>query len=508
MEEIYKPIPNFPNYEISNMGNVKSIKTGNLLRQENKRPYVRLYAEKQQTNRYIDELVCAVHLDFYHGQTIKHFDGNIKNNSSRNLSFSTEYDGRDFIVYHEKGKGGECTCYSTKTNMIFTMKHIHAFPDQWHKFELFKQFHKRDEDGHCYADGNCLSEFAGYMRAWNKETSNNDIYKINYTNFYRNSTAVSRTLDDLINEDMLEKMEDITYDESCLVDKCNNGGLQYLNPEYKNNSVGCFGVDFSANYPTAMNNPNFLIPTNKPTEQTLTELPEELQLGIYRVKISCANDDFKKVFAYSADHHYTNIDINLARKCQKRFNVKIELIKDEKPNAFVHELFVTGDKIFSKWYGTLIQLKRKFPKNGLVKHLLSSAWGQITQMKRVNVNVNDKDKLNEMFNDPSYEMIELFRNNRNEYYQFVPVTGTYKYNLRIKQFLTAYTRSQIAEVILDGDNIDYFVRVQTDGVVFTKQIDYKKFPGLQIEDKTTGFIHWQNVNRYDKIFHIVHNQPV
>ena len=69
----------------------------------------------------------------------------------------------------------------------------------------------------------------------------------------------------------------------------------------------------------------------------------------------------------------------------------------------------------------------------------------------------------------------------------------YKHNFRLKSFLTSYGRVKIAEVIMK--DIDFVLRVHTDGVVFNKEMKLD-FLRLIAEDKTTGKINWKGVNNY------------
>ena len=95
--------------------------------------------------------------------------------------------------------------------------------------------------------------------------------------------------------------------------------------------------------------------------------------------------------------------------------------------------------------------------------------------------------------DIEYYIHELIIKKHSEYYILVPIENAYKFNIRIKPFLTSQCRKGIANVIID--NLGSFVRVQTDGACFTKEIDYEKYDGLVPEVKTTGTIHWKNVNQ-------------
>ena len=76
----------------------------------------------------------------------------------------------------------------------------------------------------------------------------------------------------------------------------------------------------------------------------------------------------------------------------------------------------------------------------------------------------------------------------------------YKYNIRIKSFLTSYARINCSKLALE--NINNVVRIQTDSVVFSEPLTKKqldKFKNLKPEDKTTGEIYFEHVNLYNKI---------
>ena len=62
-------------------------------------------------------------------------------------------------------------------------------------------------------------------------------------------------------------------------------------------------------------------------EKTLTKLPrsKKIKPGFYRVNISCHEENFKKIFAFSPKNTYTHTSLQHAIKHQKTFNVKIDL---------------------------------------------------------------------------------------------------------------------------------------------------------------------------------------
>lgn len=87
----WRKIKNFQNYEISDSGDVRSLKTGKVMRPfESNSGYlsVRLFDESRHHTRYIHRLVAENFLD--NDQIdfeINHIDGNKHNNSSSNLEW-------------------------------------------------------------------------------------------------------------------------------------------------------------------------------------------------------------------------------------------------------------------------------------------------------------------------------------------------------------------------------------------------------------------------------------
>ena len=78
-------------------------------------------------------------------------------------------------------------------------------------------------------------------------------------------------------------------------------------------------------------------------------------------------------------------------------------------------------------------------------------------------------------------------------YKIIDVNKPYKYNIRLKPFITAYGRIRTARVALE--NLDNVVRIHTDGIVFDKPIT-TDLPNFIPEKKTTGHIQFNSVNDY------------
>lgn len=99
MEEIWKPAPGFEGfYEVSNKGNVKSVKTGKLLkRSKTKRGYIRVWLTKRldddrilRKSVRVHRLVALAFIPKVEGKDfIDHIDGNPGNNNVENLRWVT-----------------------------------------------------------------------------------------------------------------------------------------------------------------------------------------------------------------------------------------------------------------------------------------------------------------------------------------------------------------------------------------------------------------------------------
>jgi len=92
MEE-YRPIIDFDNYEVSNLGNVRNIKTGRILKGSvNGRGYlmVGLSKDKKPTKKTIHRIIAEVFIDNPENKpSADHIDNDKKNNDIKNLRWAT-----------------------------------------------------------------------------------------------------------------------------------------------------------------------------------------------------------------------------------------------------------------------------------------------------------------------------------------------------------------------------------------------------------------------------------
>ena len=324
---------------------------------------------------------------------------------------------------------------------------------------------------------------------WNEELKDNNILTIDYFKYFTHYIAVLMTFKRLC-KGKYEDHEPIDATESKWIEATHNGGLTYCNSGIHNS----YGYDFSAFYPTLMGQYKFIIPNKKGIEQYLKEIPNKISLGFYRVKITSDHKHATKLFAFSPDDVYNNISLDHAYELQDDYNFKIDLIIDDKPNAYIYPPGVRSSSVFGVWVDKLSKIKMKYPKNKLIKHLLSSLWGTLSQSNNI---IKTWDEIQEeglkigMGNSFDYKIIDYKA--EKDYYKLQCMAQPYRHNIRLKSFLTAYGRVKIAEVA--QTNLEGMIRCHTDGIVFNKPMK-EKFVGLIKEDKTTGKINWKGINCY------------
>jgi hypothetical protein len=497
MKEEFKQIKNYEGfYEISNLGNVKSLKNNIILKRKGNdskrsRQYVRLWKNRIDEEYFIDELLLMTFKphNYVKGTEIWYRDYDKRNITLENIYFK-ERMNEDYYVYYEIENRGKIKVYSNKTDEIYEMNNAKEF-DQTKKIFYLLDSYREDK-----SNGITEDEFRYMCKEFNTHATQlfkNDIMKINYTNYHGNNNAVSFTYKRLAGK-KYEQFKKITYAEHDLFEECFNSGLIKLNKKYKDRFKKCYGYDFTANYPALMSSEQMQIPTGEPKGEIFKKIPKTFKLGIYHCKITSDDENFEYIFCKSQKDYYTNITLNYLLEIKEQFNIKMEMIQDEDYNAFIYDEYITGKEIFGKWYDKIIELKNKFPNNKLIKHISSSLWGHMIHMNKIRA-YND-DEIKTYLSDPKYEIHELSLNGKNKYYEFINKENLYTYNMRIKPFVTALGRVNIAKVIVD--NIDNFVRACVDGIVLKKQIDHTKYEGLREDDKTTGKICFHNCMRYHK----------
>jgi hypothetical protein len=386
-------------------------------------------------------------------------------------------------------KNDDYRLYDTETKTFSTVERLP------YDKQIFYTF-----DG--YASDEGLLKYIDDLKQWTKELK--ETTKIDYMKFRTHNGAIPLIVKNICKE--FDNFEEPDVTEATWIEKCNNSGLQMLLKEGKRE---CYGTDFKAFYLAILGKPDldFDIPMKRGKEYTLKEIDfYKLQCGKYRVKITSNDPNF--IFAYSEDHVYTNISLYDAFKYQRQgLKIKLELIQDGKPNAYLYGTKVSDGVhksryVFGKLYDKLMKAKIKYPKNKLIKFICSSIWGHICSFNEKTL--TDEEILEQdlyVTPDPDNKEADYYlKEDKGNYNVLINIKKPYKYNIaRIKPFLLSMGRRITTSVCMLY--IDDLVRVHTDGIVFSKphpdvMTKFKSYPELVAEDKTTGLIDWEKCNNY------------
>ena len=346
-----------------------------------------------------------------------------------------------------------------------------------HKYEIMAGYNKYDN-----MDTNLRLYYMDF-KDWNDELFKNGLDA--YTHSYKNDLAVLRAFQKYSTFDLHNK-ENIDEIETSYFEACNNGYLEScIQGEYD-----CYGYDMNSFYPRMLGENKLKIPVKAGYECKLEVLDKyNLKFGIYKVIIECYHKDFIKIFRFSEDNTYTHYSLLYSFMYQQEYDIKIKLIQDVQYNAYLYNDcdVIESKTIFGDWFNKLILVKTKFPKNKLIKHLLSSLWGSLSAK-----NYEEKIEVNEM---------ELENYNENEYniddvdlekgiYYLIKKQNKYKYNIRLKPFLQSYQRCFMGRIAHDN-HLDEVIRICCDNITYKSNVRIN-VPNFLPEEKTTGKILWKN----------------
>jgi hypothetical protein len=371
--------------------------------------------------------------------------------------------------------------------LITTMTYKELIPLD-NRFEMFDGYSQTDAELRRYRDD---------FQEWSKVLRANDTgVTVNYKVYYNHNEAVSQIFKCFC-KGKYEHHEKINRDEVKQFKQNRNGGLEYCGEP---GTYDSYAYDYTSFFPRLMADKKFKIPTKAGEHKLLKKLPKrnKIEYGFYRVKITSNDNDVRKCLAYSPNNTYTHITLKFAIKLSKRFDINFELIQDGETNAYIYnkEDLVTGNEIFGDWFEKLSVLKTEYPKNRLVKHLLSSLWGHLSQAKELNK--TEQELIDGKYDwgctdEYEWEIIDYVELSNRSYYKLCNTKNTYKYNIRLMPFLHAYSRNEIAKIALK--DIDNVIRIHTDCVVFKKDPNFD-IPGLLREAKSSGKIKWVSAREY------------
>lgn len=486
-----KQIQEFPDYEIDEYG-IFNKHTGVFLKPsfyKSKFPMVSLRKRDQNGNmtdatrqdlRY-DVLVANAFLTNPTNSTIlNHKDGKLANCRPDNLEWKVNTCYRQYYLYYPIKEGKQFRVYNSDTKQITTMENIPN--DKTSKrFYVTKPYENTDES---------LLQYVKDFEISVKQLREDDTFKFDYTFAYNHNVATMN----LFHQTCKGKFEDHQKQEPLeyyYSKKCNNQAPRFCLP----GTYQCYGYDYSFNHGTIMATNDMLIPTRPGKEHYLEELPKQLRVGYYHVKITTDFKDIAKVFYFSKENWYTNIMLQWAIENKKQFKFKFELVDDDLPNAYLYRTkdCVPSHTIFDEWYNILTNWRIKYPKNILVKFMCSSLHGQLARANtfdRTKQQVKDEGLDICYSDDADYKIIDLKSWNfgEKEFYKLLKNDEPYKHNIRLQSFLMSECVIRIAKLVMhDMDNV---VRIHTDNVTF-QDVDPKfQIDGLKPESKTSGLLKW------------------
>lgn len=510
--ELWKDVIGYPNYEVSNTGFIRNKKNPEKVNKANKnykyKNVVKIYKPPKEGEKYstefdmvrLDALIYRAFRDpnmkIYpisqqkeqeKDYFIKHIDDDLTNNKLDNLKlFRNKAQPKKVVVYYENEHFNKMVCKFSDCDEIKLFKEEEI--KDYHRYNVLKPYEATKES---------LIKFYDVVISSISELKNNDIFKFDYLQYYTHHTAINGFLNELCD---FSQMEQITMCEYEYQEACNNAGLMYFDKS-KKGVYKCYGRDLKNAYPTIMASEDFEIPTKQGKLYKLEKLPKrtELEYGYYRVKITCTHPEFLKIFSFSAQNTYTHYSLDWAMKNKKKYNVEFELLQDGDSNALLYDesCLVSGRVLFGEWFDTITALREKYPHNCLIKNISSSTWGRLTQknkQKTTRAECKEKGIKVSCFKGRYLLYDEEFGCDR---IIMIDKEHGYKYNVRIGSFLTSFCRVKVAKIAVKC-GLEHVLRIQTDNITFTKDIDITelKIKKFEVEDKTTGLIEWHNVNEY------------
>jgi len=395
----------------------------------------------------------------------------------------------EYIVYY-KLNNNNFRCWNSKNDTCSEIKYL---PSNISNFKMTKGYEPNDED---------LRRYGKDLYSASEELKTTKLITFDYIKpFITKDGKISprthfsniETVFKMLSKGKYEHHEPISSIEYSWFERCYNAGLQYTDV----GTFDCYGYDFKNYYGSILASKDFKIPNKGGRQYRLNKLTPVIRTGFYHVKITSNDPNIKKIFAFSKENVYTSIDVKFALELKNTYNIdiNIELITDVEFNVYIYPLdtLESSNNIFDKWYNTIVQLKKEFPKNMLLKMLSSSLWGHLSKFNWKTISEKKLDEINE--DDWDIDNI-FFTDDGTQFYKLINKIKPYYYNMRLKPFITAFGRVKTAKIALL--NIDDVLRIHTDGIVFNKEQNFK-IENLIPEAKTSGKITFKNINNYSKV---------
>jgi len=200
--------------------------------------------------------------------------------------------------------------------------------------------------------------------------------------------------------------------------------------------VKAFSYDRKSAYPSIMNS-DILIPI-KPGKEYTSKKFGTIEVGYYRCTIESEHPDFNKIFVTSKNNMYTHLSVIFTYENKDEFNIKIKLIIDDDPNAYLYDKknCVELNTLTNDWFNMGMKLKNKYgKKNPYIKSIFSSAWGVLNQRLKEHkskseiINKNIDIGLSCDFRENEYQKISSYDKNNETYFKIVNLSNPYKKSL-------------------------------------------------------------------------------
>jgi hypothetical protein len=397
-----------------------------------------------------------------------------------------------YLIYYQNEDGDKMYIPHTRFAYLKTNKEMKAkngfLPQGVNYFSMLGKKHEASESG--------LKEYIEKFLIWKAQLLK---YKIVYTYFYNDNMATLMFLRSKLPDGVYQFLQDNPIDqiEHNYMENCKRGGLQKcIKGHYNSHSV-----DFVSHYPRCLSSDDFKFPLKEGYEWHLKKIPKSgnLLMGYYRIILECDDPNFDMVFTRNDSNWYDYYSILFLKELKKDYgmDIKIRMDVSDDPNEYVNcylfdnEHLISGDKCFGKWFDYLMKIKYEYPDNALIKNMMSTIWGILSERIRLKLTAEEFEEANENI------VFERYDETREKYICY-DKNKIYKHNFRIKVFLTSYARNKTAIIALR--DIENCVRIHTDGITFKNQLPDGIIESgiLEREIKTTGNIIFINVNTYYK----------
>ena len=395
----------------------------------------------------------------------------------------------EYIVYY---KSIYCDL-RTYNSLTKTFETVHKLPKTISNFYLLKNYMNTDED---------LIRFCNDMRIATDQIKTK--IGFDYIAPYKNRKGefvkarshyanIEMFFKYITHKSIYSHHEQINNVEAKWMSKTFNGGLTYIKP----GTYQAHGYDFSNYYGNILGTKSdFVIPCRPGREQKITKLPVKIKFGFYNIIVKSDDENFNKVFEYSKHNVYTSNDIRFIRVCQETMKITIDINMDCEKNAYIYnkDSLNSPHVIFQHWFKKIIELKKEFPKNMLLKCLSSTLWGVLSKSNCRTVSEEEGDKMNIGLDERAEYILKDFitGSNGKSSYVIIPSERQYYHPFRFKSFITSYARTKIALIALN--NIDNVIKIQTDSIVYDKEIQHNIKTFIP-DPKSTGLIQFINMNK-------------